>query len=469
MTLGCLVLSLFWASVTMASDSESDVHNELMDRVRRLVLSIEDHWARDQNGRAPSPGKRPLSMPATLAKKRHCIASRQAALAHHIFGNAAGGVSEPESEQEHCSGTATVTCDSLGNRASEVVACAVSSSPFVVDVGDSYVCSSIGVYFPLCVPSPNQTPTAALATAIAEDAPVAFFGVDAQQQCKRLPRAGGLRCIGSGSGTRRKKQHDINGAPPSEWFEAADSDFVFEAVSAFDASGAPRDLTLFDFFSGRGEASKVFQAANYSSASFDIATDRRCDLTTCAGFSLALSLVLSLKVRGLIMAGPPCCLWKLLSSSVHKRKQNRPEGDETRLCVRMANLIVRNLAVLLKLATDRGVFWVIEQPSTSQMWFYQPLQQCLVACKAFRVYTWMGCFGHDLMKASVLWGTLPTLSLLGRTRSQCPLLQAGSNGGAVYYIRDQDGSVRGGPDLFKSVAYTTGFCTALLDAWYLCK
>ena len=92
-------------------------------------------------------------------------------------------------------------------------------------------------------------------------------------------------------------------------FEAADSDFVFEAVSAFDASGAPRDLTLFDFFSGRGEASKVFQAANYSSASFDIATDRRCDLTTCAGFSLALSLVLSLKVRGLIMAGPPCCLW----------------------------------------------------------------------------------------------------------------------------------------------------------------
>ena len=98
-TLGCLVLSLFWASVTMASDSESDVHNELMDRVRRLVLSIEDHWARDQKGRAPSPGKRPLSMPATLAKKRHCIASRQAALAHHIFGNAAGGVSEPESEQ----------------------------------------------------------------------------------------------------------------------------------------------------------------------------------------------------------------------------------------------------------------------------------------------------------------------------------------------------------------------------------
>ena len=119
MTLGCLVLSLFWATVTMASDSESDVHNELMDRVRRLVLSIEDHWARDQNGRAPSPGNRPLSMPATLAKKRHCIASRQAALAHHIFGNAAGGVSESESEQEHCSGSATVTCDSLGNRASE--------------------------------------------------------------------------------------------------------------------------------------------------------------------------------------------------------------------------------------------------------------------------------------------------------------------------------------------------------------
>ena len=53
-------------------------------------------------------------------------------------------------------------------------------------------------------------------------------------------------------------------------------------------------------------------------------------------------------------------------------------GDESKLRVRMANLIVRNLAVLLMLAYDRGVFWIVEQPGSSNMWNYSPMQHCLV-------------------------------------------------------------------------------------------
>ena len=83
----------------MASDSESDIHEQLLRRVRCLVAPIEEHWAQDRKGRAPCPGKVELSMTATLAKRRQCIADRQASLAHRIFGNAAGGVSEPEVEQ----------------------------------------------------------------------------------------------------------------------------------------------------------------------------------------------------------------------------------------------------------------------------------------------------------------------------------------------------------------------------------
>ena len=62
------------------------------------------------------------------------------------------------------------------------VAVADASSPFVSDEGKSEVCSSMGVWLPLCVPSPSQTATAALGTfpgaeALAEDLPVAFSGL----------------------------------------------------------------------------------------------------------------------------------------------------------------------------------------------------------------------------------------------------------------------------------------------------
>ena len=96
MALGCLVLPFVWAALTIASDSESDIHEQLLCCVRCLVASIEEHWAQDRKGRAPCPGKVELSMTATLAKRRQCIADRQAAFAHSIFGNAAGGVSKPE-------------------------------------------------------------------------------------------------------------------------------------------------------------------------------------------------------------------------------------------------------------------------------------------------------------------------------------------------------------------------------------
>ena len=99
------------------------------------------------------------------------------------------------------------------------VAVADASSPFVADEGKIDVCSSMGVWLPLCVPSPNQTATAALGTslgpeALAEDIPVAFVGGGVLGTVqKRLPQAAAAGLRGSGSGTTRKKHHDLNGTP----------------------------------------------------------------------------------------------------------------------------------------------------------------------------------------------------------------------------------------------------------------
>ena len=106
----------------------------------------------------------------------------------------------------------------------------------------------------------------------------------------------------------------------------------------------------------------------------------------------------------------------ILSSSYPKRKRGMESGDESKLRVRMASLIVRSLAALLIVAYDRGFFWIVEQPSSSQMWNYSPTQHCLVYCKAARAHTWLVSFGHEMHKPSVLWGALPTSALLVRTK-----------------------------------------------------
>ena len=60
----------------------------------------------------------------------------------------------------------------------------------------------------------------------------------------------------------------------------------------------------------------------------------------------------------------------------------------------------------------------------------------------------------------MLRGTLPTVQCLVRRRSDCRARARGSSGtgnnGQVFYIRSDDGRVRGGPDLNASAGYTVG-------------
>ncbi len=155
-----------------------------------------------------------------------------------------------------------------------------------------------------------------------------------------------------------------------------------------------------------------------------------------------------------------------MSSSVHKRSDVRPEGDTTNRKVRMSNRLVSNTVVLLQWAHSRGVYWVVEQPATSRMWKWGPMEALLAECFAVRVHTYMGCFGHRQQKPTVLWGTLPTLAELGRARRDVPESARGTDDPAVVgYKRDASGRVCGNRFLHESATYTAGFGAALFGAW----
>eukprot|EP00974_Lingulodinium_polyedra_P018265 1766185-Lingulodinium_polyedra.AAC.1 len=74
------------------------------------------------------------------------------------------------------------------------------------------------------------------------------------------------------------------------------------------------------------------------------------------------------------------------------------------------------------------------------MWDYPPLQRCLLQHSATRHFTYMGCFGHDMCKPTVIWSSLPILKRLARKTFERPPQSVGlSHSCAEYYSRDELG------------------------------
>ena len=75
---------------------------------------------------------------------------------------------------------------------------------------------------------------------------------------------------------------------------------------------------------------------------------------------------------------------------------------KAKLRVRMANLIVRNLAVLLMLACDRGVLWLVEQPEAPICGTIRPNAELFGALHSSAGAHLVGQFGPEMNKPSVL-------------------------------------------------------------------
>lgn len=100
-----------------------------------------------------------------------------------------------------------------------------------------------------------------------------------------------------------------------------------------------------------------------------------------AGFAQAVLGTLRLAPDGLLTLGPPCSSFVWVNSATSRRSRTAPYGDSKRAYVRMANLslcfswitrsglprIALRALMLVILATARGCYCVLEQPSSSVM------------------------------------------------------------------------------------------------------
>lgn len=248
------------------------------------------------------------------------------------------------------------------------------------------------------------------------------------------------------------------------WYDAAAH---MSELQAFISSWTGlHDLHCLDLYGASMNIKEAWQRYGDSGAAYDIKSGGRShDVTSRVGFMVLLELGLRLMPQGIVVAGPPCSLFVFLSKSVHQRTEARPWGQIKNSKVRLANQIIKNTVVFLRLMLERNVWCVLEQPANSWMFKIPVFRSLISDFRLRRVSLWLGTYGHDLPKPTHLVGNMPTLENMRRV---CPTKgqRARKQFKKQYHYQNASGKVCGGKDLSSSACYPVRFCEALHLNWY---
>ena len=218
-----------------------------------------------------------------------------------------------------------------------------------------------------------------------------------------------------------------------------------------------------EVFAGAAAVSRNLRRLGFEGFSLDVRTAPTHDVLRPEGLVLLLDCVLSLEPCCVLWCAPPCSTWVFLSRGSTHRSKERPEGDVSNEYVLAQDALVERLALVLEVATIKGVWWILEQPANSLMWEYPATKETLQRHSAELVRLDMGAFGGTSVKPTHLVGTAPYLQELARTCSAEDREQLRLNGvrTAVQYT-DAQGQKRcyGSAALKGTQAYPDGFGAA---------
>ena len=98
------------------------------------------------------------------------------------------------------------------------------------------------------------------------------------------------------------------------------------------------------------------------------------------------------------------------------REEDNLLGDERHFCVRLSNQILANtVTFLLLMAYFRPKLWLmLEQPLSSWCFKQKNVLEAISRWNLRRFLTYLGCFGHDLMKGTHLMSNLGSLQEIER-------------------------------------------------------
>ena len=233
-----------------------------------------------------------------------------------------------------------------------------------------------------------------------------------------------------------------------------------------DVRGAVRAVRVRHFvewFCGTGALTTACSRLGLLVGWYDVALEPvKMNLLTDAGFAAAIHLCLSLVVGGTAWFGVPCSTFVFMSRGHTKRTRTLPKGNLKRQDVRHANLIVERVAFLIKILAKRRVYWIMEQPLNSLLWYMPAIKKARRNCKVGalkwqRRFLWLGHYGHSMHKPTELVGVFPGLDAAWPT--QRPPKRDASSAYSQWRNKEGRKRVAGKAGLKASEHYPAKFCS----------
>ena len=184
--------------------------------------------------------------------------------------------------------------------------------------------------------------------------------------------------------------------------------WVAPVVAALHASTA-RDLDGLEVFAGAKHLTAGCRSHGLLFETIEVQDGADQDVLTPAGLAKSISFLCRVKTRGLLWLGIPCSSWVFVGRSNAQRYFFHPEGNTNNEYTSRHNQIAEVGMNLAWLAHCLGVFFVIEQPSSSALFSWWPMLRTLFRCGCTRVSISLGSFGAPSQKSLVLHGTTPWL------------------------------------------------------------
>ena len=210
-----------------------------------------------------------------------------------------------------------------------------------------------------------------------------------------------------------------------------------------------RDIDVLELFAGQRALTFACQKSGFSARGCDILLEPELhNIETQDGLDHLCELMLQIKPGGVLWGALPCKSWIWIARNGTGRTSSNPGGHRHVPRIAEANLQVENFVALATVARLRGVDFVVENPSSSLIFKFEPLAELLSWSGAHMALTYMGCFESCHCKPLHLWSSWSGIAEMRRRKPQ-----------ALEPLAERVGtSVNGrGKELTESAAYTAAF------------
>ena len=236
----------------------------------------------------------------------------------------------------------------------------------------------------------------------------------------------------------------------------------FYRLNAF--FGIDGQMDCIEFFAGVMSIARAFARAGFASLPYDIKYSRWHDILAPEGMAYALFAASRVRRGGFAMLAPLCSPWVWLCRSTSERSIWNPLGNVRHAFVRRGNLMVSRVALILRLLSSNGVWWVLEQPKSSVMIWHPRLEQLLEHMRVFRQEIYLAGFGGQYPKPVILYSNFDYMWKLPQHHLYQPRAHKRCSDRLVTPAKN--GGVTGVTDKLKdSQSYPAAFGTALCDLY----